>query len=105
MKKQKKKQKKLKRKRIMEVKKMAEEWKIQDKKEEIVKLVKEAKELVLEHFHKQIHIFGKKQSERVSTKKLWDYAIEIKERFVLRKRKVYLLSRKEKEEMHKFISK
>ena len=87
----------------MEVKKMAEEWKIQGKKEEIVKLVKEAKELVSEHFHKQIYIFGKKQSERVPTRKLWDYAIEIKERFILRKGKVYLLSREEKEEMHEFI--
>ena len=30
-------------------------------------------------------------------------AIDIKERFVLKKRKVYLLSREEREEVHKFI--
>ena len=33
-----------------------------------------------------------------------NYTIETKKEFVLRKRKVYLLSREEKEEVHKFIS-
>ena len=37
------------------------------------------------------------------TKKLWDYIIEVKEVFVLRKGKIYLLLREEREEMHKFI--
>jgi len=37
------------------------------------------------------------------TRKLWDHAIEIKEGFVLRKRRVYPLSREEKEEVCKFI--
>ena len=39
----------------------------------------------------------------MSTRKLWDHAIDIKERFVLRKGKVYPLSREEWEEVHKFI--
>ena len=39
------------------------------------------------------------------TKKVWDYTIEIKEDFVLRKGKVYLLSRKKREEVHNFIQK
>jgi len=39
------------------------------------------------------------------TRKLWDYAIDTKEKFVTRKGKVYPLSREEREEMHKFISK
>ena len=39
------------------------------------------------------------------TRKLWDYAINMKERFILRKRKVYPLSREEKEEVHEFIAK
>ena len=38
------------------------------------------------------------------TKKLWDHIIEMKEEFVLRKGKVYPLSREEREEVHKFIS-
>jgi len=38
------------------------------------------------------------------TRKLWDHTIDIKEGFILRKRKVYLLSREERKDMHKFIS-
>jgi len=38
------------------------------------------------------------------TRKLWDHAINIKGGFVLRKRKVYPLSREEREEVHEFIS-
>ena len=48
-------------------------------------------------------MFGKKQSEWMPTQKIWDYAIDIKERFMLRKGKVYLLSRREREEVWKFI--
>jgi len=48
-------------------------------------------------------VFGKKASERMPMRKLWDHAIETKERFMLRKGKVYLLSREEREEVHKFI--
>ena len=37
------------------------------------------------------------------TRKLWDHAIDIKEGFVPRKGKVYLLSREEREEVREFI--
>ena len=37
------------------------------------------------------------------TRKIWDHTIDIKEGFVPRKGKVYLLSRKEREEIHEFI--
>jgi len=37
------------------------------------------------------------------TRKLWDYAIDMKEGFVLRKRRVYLLLREERKEVCKFI--
>ena len=37
------------------------------------------------------------------TRKIWDHAIELKKGFVLRKGKVYLLSREEREEVCKFI--
>ena len=53
----------------------------------------EAKKLVLEQFHKWIKIFGKKQSERMLTRKVWDHMIDVKKGFVPRKGKVYLLSR------------
>jgi len=38
------------------------------------------------------------------TKKLYNHTIDIKKEFVLKKRKVYPLSREEREEVHKFIS-
>ena len=36
-------------------------------------------------------------------KKLWDHVIKIKEEFVLRKKKVYLSSRKKRGEVQEFI--
>jgi len=36
-------------------------------------------------------------------KKVWDHTIKVKEEFVLRKGKVYLLLRKEREEICEFI--
>ena len=44
-----------------------------------------------------------KQLERMLTRKVWNYAIEVKKEFVLRKGKVYPLSREEKEEVREFI--
>ena len=37
------------------------------------------------------------------TRKVWDHAIETKEGFVLRKGKVYPLSKEEREEVREFI--
>ena len=37
------------------------------------------------------------------TRKLWDHAIDIKKGFVLKKGKMYPLSREEREEVYKFI--
>ena len=42
-------------------------------------------------------------SKRILTKKLRDHVIEVNEEFVLRKGKMYLLSRKERGEVCKFI--
>jgi len=70
---------------------------------EAVKLEVEAKKMVSEKFHKWIKVFGKKQLERMPTRKVWDHAIEVKEGFVPRKRKVYPLSREEREEVREFI--
>jgi len=63
-----------------------------------VKSEAEAKRLVPEKFHKWIKVFGKKQSERMPTRKLWDHVIEVKEGFMPRKGKVYPLLREEREE-------
>ena len=48
-------------------------------------------------------MFGKKQLKRILTRKLWDHAIDVKEEFVLRKGKVYPLSREEREEVREFM--
>ena len=37
------------------------------------------------------------------TKKLWDYTMEVRKGFILRKGKMYPLSREERREMHEFI--
>jgi len=87
----------------MEVKRIAEEWEIWDEEEEAAKSETEAKKLVPEQFYRWIKIFSKKQLERMPTQKIWDHVIDIKKEFVPRKGKVYLLSRKEREEVHKFI--
>ena len=44
-------------------------------------------------------MFRKKELERMPVQKTWDYAIELKEGFVPKKRKVYSLSRKEREKV------
>ena len=48
-------------------------------------------------------MFGKAELERIPVQKAWDYTIELKEGFVPKKEKVYLLSRKEWEEMQVFV--
>ena len=56
-------------KRTMEVKRLKEEWKIWNEEKE-VRLEEEAKKLVLEHFYKWVHIFSKKTSEWMLTRKI-----------------------------------
>ena len=44
----------------MEVKKVAEEWEIWDKEEEVARSEKKVKKIVPEKFHPWIKVFGKK---------------------------------------------
>jgi len=85
------------------VKRVAEKWEIWSKKEEAARLEAEAKTLVLEKFHRWIKVFGKKQSERMPTRKIWNYVIDMKEGFMPKKGKVYPLSREEREKVREFI--
>ena len=100
---EKEKRKKQKREKMMEVKKVVEEWEIWDEEEETAKSETEAKKLVLEKFHRWIKVFGKKQSERMPIRKLWDHVIDVKKGFVPQKGKVYPLSREEREEVREFM--
>ena len=64
------KKKKQKKEKTMKVKKVAEKWEIWDEEEEVVRSEEKAKKLVLEKFHRWIKVFGKKQSERMLTRKM-----------------------------------
>ena len=54
----------------VKVRKVTEEWEIWDEEEDAAKSEVEAKKLVPEKFHQWIKVFGKKQSERMPTRKL-----------------------------------
>ena len=68
-----------------------------------IKKGKIVKKLVPRRFWKQKKVFGKEESEKMPTQKPWDYVIELKEGFVPRKKKVYLLLREEREEVQAFM--
>ena len=68
-KKREKKKKKKKKGKIMEVKKVAEEWEIWDKEEEAAKSEAEVRKLVPKQLYRWIKVFGKKQLERMLTQK------------------------------------
>ena len=101
---EKEKKKKQKKGKTVEIRKVVEEWKIWNEKEEAARSEAEVKKLVPERFHKWIKVFGKKQSERMPTRKLWDHAIDVKEGFVPKKGKVYPLSREEREEVRELVN-
>jgi len=76
----------------------------EEKEKEVKKVEKDKnkeilKRLVPKRFWKWKRIFGKKESKRIPVQKTWDHAIELKERFMLKKGKVYLLSREEREKV------
>ena len=48
-------------------------------------------------------MFGKKQSERMPMRKIWDHVIDVREGFIPRKGKVYPLSREERAEVREFV--
>jgi len=48
-------------------------------------------------------VFGKKQSERMLVRKIWDHAIDVREGFIPRKGKIYPLLREVREEVREFI--
>ena len=48
-------------------------------------------------------MFEKKDSERILTRKAWDHAIDLREEFMLKKGKIYPLSRIEREKVQEFV--
>jgi len=61
------------------------------------------RKLVPKRFWKWKKGFGKRDSERMLVQKAWDHAIELKEGFILKKEKIYSLSREEREKVQAFI--
>jgi len=48
-------------------------------------------------------VFGKVESKRMPMRKIWDHIIDLKEMFVSQKRRIYLLSKDEREEVQNFV--
>ena len=70
--------------------------------EDVIEL-RATEEMVPQRFHKYLKVFEKKDSERMPTRKAWDHAIDLREGFVPKKDKIYLLSRVEREEVQEFV--
>ena len=66
-------------------------------------IVRKTEEMVPRWFHKYLKVFEKKSSERMPTRKAWDHTIDLREGFVPKKGKIYLLSRVEREEIQEFV--
>jgi len=80
----------------------------EEKKKEVKKVERDEdektlKKLVPKRFWRWGKVSRKKKSERMPVQKTWDHAIELKERFILKKGKVYSLSREEREEVQVFV--
>ena len=73
-----------------------------DKEEDLIEL-RMVEKMVPRPFHKYVKVFEKKESERILTRKAWDHAIDLREGFVLKKEKIYPLSRVEREEVQEFV--
>jgi len=78
-----------------------EDWG-RDKKVEVDH--KKIEEMIPKRFLKWRKVFGKVESERIPTRKIWDHAIDLKETFKPQKGRIYLLSKNEREEVQNFIN-
>jgi len=83
-------------------------WVVDDKEDwgrekEIEADHRKIEEMVLQKFLKWRKMFGKVESERIPTRKIWDHAIDLKEMFKPRKRRIYPLSRNKREEVQNFV--
>jgi len=54
-------------------------------------------------FYKYLKVFEKKKLEKILIRKPWDYAIDLRKEFVLKRKKIYLLLIIEKEKVQEFL--
>ena len=83
-------------------------WTINNKEnwvreEEIEENSRKIEKMVPEKFLNQNKVFGKVESERILTRKVWDHAIDLKETFKPQKRRIYPLSKNKREEVQNFV--
>jgi len=77
-----------------------EDWR---KEEKVTVNYRKIEEMVLQKFLKWKKVFGKVESERIPTRKVWDHTIDLKETFKPKKGRIYPLSKNKKEEIQNFI--
>jgi len=83
-------------------------WAINDKEdwrreEKIKENHRKIEEMVPEKFLKWRKVFEKVESERMLMRKVWDYAIDLKDMFIPQKGRIYPLSKNEREEVQNFV--
>jgi len=78
------------------------EKELEEEEEDMIDL-RATEEMVPRQLHKYLKVFEKKELERMLTRKAWDHAIDLKEGFVPKKRRIYPLSRVEREEVQEFV--
>jgi len=83
-------------------------WVIDDKEDwgrekEMKENHRKIEEMVPKKFLKWRKVFGKVESERMPTRKVWDHAIDLKETFKPRKGRIHPLSKNEREEVQNFV--
>ena len=60
--------------------------------------------MVPKKFLKQRKVSGKVELERMPTRKIWDYTIDLKEMFKLQKEKIDSLFKNKREEVQNFVN-
>ena len=73
----------------------------QEEEEDLIE-IRMVEEIVSKKFHKYLKVFEKREPERMLIRKIWNHAIDLREKFVPKK-KIYLLSRMEGEEVQEFV--
>jgi len=76
------------------------DWGREEEREEDHRKIEE---MVPKKFLKWKKVFGKVESERMPTRKIWDHAIDLKEMFKPQKERIYPLSKNEREEVQNFV--
>jgi len=74
------------------------------REEEVEADHRKIEEIVPQKFLKWKKVFGKVELERIPTRKVWDYAIDLKKTFKLQKEKIYPLSKNEREKVQNFVN-